>query len=182
MIADDQVMKGIIQNIDIRIRHAELNDLQDIHEIYSCLKAYSGTLQLPYPSLELWRKRLSEPSGGSYNLVAVIEGKVVGQLGLQTFPNSPRRKHAGNLGMGVHDNRQGKGIGKALLGACIDLADNWLNLIRLELEVYTDNEPAIRLYKSFGFEQEGTLHQYAFRDDGYVDSYLMARIRPDSEI
>jgi putative acetyltransferase len=59
----------------------------------------------------------------------------------------------------------------------MDLADNWLNLRRLELEVYTDNEPAIRLYERFGFEREGTLRQHAFRAGRYVDSYLMARLR-----
>ena len=47
--------------------------------------------------------------------------------------------------------------------AALDLADNWLNLTRLELEVYTDNEAAIQLYKKFGFTIEGTLAQYAFR-------------------
>lgn len=61
--------------------------------------------------------------------------------------------------------------------AAIELADNWLNLTRLELEVYTDNEPAIRLYKHLGFVIEGTLRCFAFRGRHYVDSYLMARLR-----
>ena len=82
--------------------------------------------------------------------------------------------------MGVHDDWQGKGIGTALMRACVEMADKWLNLTRLELEVYTDNEAAIRLYERFGFEREGTLRQYAFRDGQYVDSYLMARLRPSS--
>jgi putative acetyltransferase len=64
--------------------------------------------------------------------------------------------------------------------AGIDLADKWLNLTRLELEVYTDNEAAIQLYKRFGFELEGTLRQDAFRDGQYVDSYKMARLRPSN--
>jgi putative acetyltransferase len=169
-------MKKSIQKKDIQIRHAELDDLQSIHEIYSCQKAFSGTLQLPYPSLELWRQRLSNVPAGTYNLVAVVDKKVVGQLGLHTFPNTPRRKHVGTIGMGVHDNWQGKGIGTALLSACIDMADNWLNLLRLELEVYTDNEAAIRLYKRFGFVHEGTLSKHAFREGKYVNSYLMARL------
>jgi putative acetyltransferase len=152
-----------------------------VHEIYSCPKAFAGTLQLPYPSLELWRRRLAEPASGTYNLVAVVNEKIVGQLGLYTFPNYPRRKHVGTIGMGVHDDWQGKGIGKALLQACVDLADKWLNLSRLELEVYTDNEGAIRLYERFGFEREGTLRQHAFRDGHYVDSYFMARLRPFDE-
>jgi len=80
--------------------------------------------------------------------------------------------------MGVHDEWQGKGIGTALMRAGVDLADKWLNLTRLELKVYTDNEPAVRLYERFGFVHEGTLQQYAFRDGRYVDAYLMARLRP----
>jgi putative acetyltransferase len=62
------------------------------------------------------------------------------------------------------------------------MADKWLNLTRLELEVYTDNESAIRLYERFGFEREGTLRQHAFRDGKYVDSYFMARLVPFGEV
>jgi putative acetyltransferase len=166
---------------DIKIRHAEPGDYQAIQEIYNCPKAFSGTLQLPYPSQEMWRKRLADPPDGTYNLVAVVDGKVVGQLGIHTFPHRPRRRHVATFGIGVHDNWQGKGIGRALLQACVDMADNWLNVTRLELEVYTDNEPAIHLYKSFGFELEGTKRMDAFRDGRYVDSHIMARLRPSQE-
>ena len=162
----------------LQIRRAELDDCSAIHEIYSCPRAMAGTLQLPYPSRELWRRRLAEPGDSTYNLVAVVNGRVVGMLGVHTFPDRPRRRHAGSIGMGVHDEWQGKGVGTALLRAGIELADNWLNLMRLELEVYTDNEAAIRLYERFGFEREGRLRQYAFRDGRYVDAYAMARLRP----
>jgi putative acetyltransferase len=103
---------------------------------------------------------------------------VIGQLGLRTFPHSPRRRHVGQLGMAVRDDWQGKGVGTALMQAAIDLADRWLNLERLELDVYIDNEAAVRLYKKFGFVIEGTLMRYAFRDGRYVDVYTMARFRP----
>lgn len=162
---------------EILIRHAEPDDYVAVHEIYRGPKAYAGTLQLPYPSLEMWRRRLAETAAGRYNLVAVVEGRVVGQLGLNTYPHHPRRVHAASLGMGVHDDWQGRGVGSALLGACIELADKWLNLRRLELEVYADNEPAIRLYERHGFEREGCLRAHAFRDGRYVDAYAMARLR-----
>jgi putative acetyltransferase len=58
------------------------------------------------------------------------------------------------------------------------LADKWPNLTRLELEVYADNEAAVRLYERYGFEREGTLRQHAFRGGHYVDTYAMARLRP----
>jgi putative acetyltransferase len=79
--------------------------------------------------------------------------------------------------MGVHDAWQGKGVGTALMKAAIDLADNWLNLHRLELEVYVDNEAAIQLYRRFGFTAEGTLVDWSFRDGEYVDVFVMGRIR-----
>ena len=61
--------------------------------------------------------------------------------------------------------------------AALDLADNWLNLTRVELSVYVDNAPAIALYEKFGFEVEGTHRRFAYRGGEYVDSYSMARVR-----
>ena len=134
-------------------------------------------MQSPFSSIEQWRKRLAEPPEGLVSLVACVDSEVVGQLSLQTFPTRPRRRHVGHIGMAVRDDWQGKGAGTALMQAAIDLADKWLNLTRLELEVYTDNEPAIRLYEKFGFTIEGTLAQHSFRDGRYVDSHLMALLR-----
>jgi putative acetyltransferase len=79
--------------------------------------------------------------------------------------------------MAVRDDWQGRGVGSALLGAALDLADNWLNLTRIGLTVYVDNSAAAALYKRFGFEIEGTHRRHAFRDGGFVEAYTMARIR-----
>ena len=137
---------------ELHIRRAEPDDSSAIHEVFSCPKVVFGTLQLPYPSRQHWQQRLAEPDDGTYFLVAVVGERVVGMLGVHTYPNNPRRRHAGTIGMSVHDEWQGKGIGKALMRAGIELADNWLNLRRLELEVYSDNEAAIGLYERMGFE------------------------------
>jgi L-phenylalanine/L-methionine N-acetyltransferase len=162
----------------LQIRRAEPDDYGAVYEMFTCPNVFSGTLQLPYPSREQWRRRLSETPESLYNLVAVIDNRLVGMIGVDTFPNKPRRRHVGTLGMCVRDDWQGKGIGAALMKAALDLADNWLNLTRLELEVYADNEAAIHLYERFGFEVEGTLRQHAFRDGQYVDSKMMGRLRP----
>ncbi|MGB1271309.1 MAG: acetyltransferase [Endozoicomonas sp.] len=61
----------------------------------------------------------------------------------------------------------------------VNLADNWLNLIRIELDVYTDNEPAVILYQRFGFEIEDSSKFDCFPDGEYVNSYRMARIKPN---
>ena len=165
------------EKINFIVRRAEPDDYKSIYQVWAGPKAVWGTLQLPFPSAELWRKRLAEPPEGTFNLLACVEDEVVGQLGLHTFPNHPRRRHAGQIGMAVRDDWHAKGAGTALMGAAVDLSDKWLNLTRLELDVYTDNEPAIRLYKKFGFVIEGTLVNYAYRDGQFVDTYTMARLR-----
>jgi putative acetyltransferase len=60
----------------------------------------------------------------------------------------------------------------SLLGA----ADVLAGVQRLQLTVYADNEPAIRLYKKFGFEIEGRHRDFLRRDDGPVDAFSMARL------
>jgi len=161
----------------ITIRHIEPGDYEAVQLIYTYPKVIWGTLQLPYPSVELWRKRLAEPPEGHFSLVACTEsGEIVGQLGLHPI-SRPRRRHVASLGMAVRDDWHGQGVGSALMQAVVDLADNWLNLTRLELSVFVDNAPALRLYEKFDFTIEGTLVQYAFREGRYVDVYTMARLR-----
>ena len=165
----------------INIRHAESSDFEAIHKIYTQPKVVWGTLQLPFSSAERQRQRLIEPTEGTYTLLACVDEEIIGHLNLQTFPKSPRRKHAGSLGMGVHDDWQGQGIGTKLMKTVINFADKWLNISRLELSVYTDNEAGVHLYRKFGFEIEGTIKKYGFRDGKFVDVYLMARIRATLE-
>ena len=162
--------------MNIEIRRVEPGDYQAVCAVHAQPNALAGTLQLPFPSEEAWKERLAKFGERDYGLVACVEGQIVGMLSLQVSPRL-RRAHVGDLGMAVHDKWAGKGVGTALIKAAIDLADKWLNLTRLELTVYTDNEPALHLYKKLGFEIEGTHRKYAFRDGAYVDAYTMARVQ-----
>ena len=45
---------------------------------------------------------------------------------------------------------------------------------KLELHVFPWNEPALRLYESFGFEREGYRRRHYRRDGDHVDAILMA--------
>ncbi|PYK17755.1 MAG: GNAT family N-acetyltransferase [Verrucomicrobia bacterium] len=162
--------------MDITIRKAEPSDAEALWKCYTAPQAVRNTLQLPYRSLASVRELLNKSGDGDHILVAVIDGEVVGVIGLHTS-SRPRVNHRAEIGMMVRDDWQGKGIGTAMMQAVVDLADRWLNLTRIELTVFTDNETAIALYRKFGFEIEGTLRKYAFRDGEFVDTYAMARVK-----
>ena len=162
--------------MEIEVRRAEPDDCEALRRVFSGPKAIAGTLQLPFPSAEAWRRRIAETPEGTHSLVACVDGEVVGDLGLEAL-DRPRVRHVGRIGMAVRDDWQGRGVGTALMRAALDLADNWLDLTRIELTVYTDNAAAIALYEKFGFRIEGTHRRHAFRNGEYVDAYSMAHLK-----
>jgi putative acetyltransferase len=159
----------------IQVRGREPGDIEALTEILNCPSVVAGTMQLPYRSVAYRQAHLHDDPNASY-LVAVIDGRVVGDAGLHVEP-SPRRRHCASIGLAVHEAFQGQGVGTALMTALLDLADNWLGLQRLELTVYTDNAAAVHLYQKFGFVIEGTAQQFALRAGVYVDAFTMARLR-----
>lgn len=163
---------------EVTIRAFEMNDWEDIAELFLAPLCRWGTLQMPYQSRDEIKQKLASPTSKLHRLVAVIDEeqkqRIVGMVSLHTYHN--RRAHVGGLGMSVHDDYQNRGIGSQLIKAVVDLGENWLNLKRLELTVYTDNPSAIHLYEKYGFVIEGTLRKYALRAGTYVDAYAMAKV------
>lgn len=159
---------------DILIRAFEPDDLPDLTEAWNQPRVIWGTLGVPFTSLAARRERMATRSR-TVHLVAVIDSRVIGSADLDRFER--RRTHAGSIGVSVHDAYVGRGAGTALVRAIVDQADRWLNLKRLELTVWADNGPAIRLYERFGFEREGLHRAYGWRDAAYADAIAMARVR-----
>ncbi len=159
----------------LTIRAREPSDWQEIAALLQLPRVRWGTLRLPFVSAEQTRQWMEKPPEGHVGIVAVLDQRLVGSADVTQCKG--RRSHVGGVGLIVHDDFHRRGIGSALLKALVDTADNWLNLRRLELAVYVDNESAIRLYEKFGFVIEGTRKADAFRDGAFVDSYAMARLR-----
>jgi putative acetyltransferase len=160
---------------DVIVRAMEPGDIPAVADVLNQPRAVWGTLQAPFVSVDARQKRHAESGPNDAGLVAEIGGRVVGMIGLHRAPMH-RRSHAANLGMAVHDAFAGRGAGRALLAAAVDLAERWWNIKRLELNVYADNARAIALYERFGFQREGLHRAYAWRDGAYVDSLSMARL------
>ncbi|MFA1575023.1 GNAT family N-acetyltransferase [Vibrio cyclitrophicus] len=162
--------------MEIQIRHLELTDYQDIFDIYRHPSVSENTSQKPFLSSDQVERLFGHSD--HFTLVAEVSGKVVGHITL-FMTTKVRDRHCAGLAIAVNPDMQGKGVGKVLMQEAINQADNWLNLVRLELEVHADNHGATTLYESVGFQLEGTKKLSTFKGGKYVDMFLMSRIRHD---
>ena len=150
-----------------------------IESFHACLdsvareKVYIGGVQaLPLESTyEFVLKNIKENHPQN---IAVFNDMVVGWCDI-----IPKKgvdfKHCGVLGMGVHKDYRRKGIGSELLDATLVGAKEF-GLERVELEVYTSNTVAIRLYEKYGFQFEGTKRKARKLEDKYYDIQIMAKL------
>jgi putative acetyltransferase len=135
-------------------------------------------MRVPYTSPAQTRRRF-EPAGGTYHIVAVHAEEVVGFVELLTYPEAPRHRHVAEASLVVtRSDWQGRGVGRSLMSAIVELADHWLNIERLSLVAFTENHHAIRLYEDLGFVIEGTMPSYGFGEGRWMDAYMMGRLRP----
>ena len=170
----------------ITIRRATLADAAAFARVNGDPEVLPNLLQVPYPSEEYWKQRLGEIlAPGKHDILLVAERtdgnglpKVVGNAGLLASGAALRRRHVMNLGIAIASEAQGQGVGRALMKALCDWADQWGQVLRIELTVFTDNARAIALYRRFGFVQEGLHRGYALRHGAYADTYSMARLHP----
>jgi putative acetyltransferase len=161
----------------IRVRRAEPSDATGLVRLASSVAREEGRWIL---ATEGWRSIGDErrylkavhrhPDAAVF--VADDEGEVVGRLSLSRDPH-PASRHVADVGLMVAESHRGQGIGRLLLEAAVEWSLK-SGIGKLELHVFPWNEPALRLYESFGFEREGYRKGHYARDDEVVDAILMA--------
>lgn len=113
---------------------------------------------------------------GSIMIVAFDEGELIGTGAVSVVSGKPRFAHRREIAISVRKDYWGKGIGTGIMNVLMDFARKSGAEV-LELEVRSDNEAAISLYKKFGFEKIGTNEKF-FKINGeffaadYMNLYL----------
>lgn len=105
-------------------------------------------------------------------LIAVKDGEIVGTGNFAAY-GKPRLAHRGEINISVKKSMWGNHIGTQLMEKMIQFAKQTAKVEMISLEVRSDNERAIGLYKKFGFETNGTFKGYMKIDGVYVDCDLM---------
>jgi RimJ/RimL family protein N-acetyltransferase len=161
----------------IEIRSIQLGDTAAYRECLDSVareKRYLAQVEaLPLEQIEEFVRE--SVVSDAVQFVAVEGHRIVGWADI--FPHwAPVLAHCGTLGMGVHAEYRGRGIGFGLLGACLEKAPS-KGITRVELRTRADNVRAIQLYERMGFVHEGRLRN-AMRFDGiYYEALQMSLVR-----
>ena len=164
--------------VKVEIRHIEDSDYEAVAEIYKDEGVLANTTQIPFRTGAFWRDFYRAGNPQNVELVAVCDTTIVGHMGILLNQNI-RRRHVASFGIAVHPAYHGMGVGKAMMEALLNLADNWLNLVKVELAVNATNQIAIGLYEKFGFVAEGESKFDTFHGGKYQHTLKMARFHPD---
>ena len=106
-------------------------------------------------------------------ILAEIDGKIIGTAGIGRIGTKDKVKHRAEMGISVDKDYWGLGIGRALTKACIECA-KIAGYSQLELDVVAQNERAIALYESEGFAQYGRNPKgFRSRYSGWQELVLM---------
>ena len=142
------------------LRNGTAADGQAMLDIYALTHAQTDYL-LSYPD-EVTMTALQEAqflrektdSENEIELLAEVEGRIVGAAGIAALGKKEKIRHRADFGIGIDQAYWGLGIGRALTRACIELARQ-AGYSQLELEAVADNAHALALYESEGFREYG---------------------------
>jgi len=127
-----------------------------------------------FPGVRAERRYLRATRGSRSAAVFVAEtpAGIIARLSVARDIH-PASRHVADLGLMVARSHRRQGVGRALLAQAVEWARD-VGVTKLELHVFPHNEPALRLYESFGFEREGYRKGHFLRAGEPVDAILMA--------
>lgn len=125
----------------------------------------------PEKEAEFLTQKAESPN--EVEIVAFVDGKVVGTAGIDAVGSKYKVRHRAEFGISLLKEYWGLGIGRALMDACIRCARN-AGYAQLELDVVADNARAISMYEKAGFVEYGRNPKgFNSRTKGYQELVYM---------
>ena len=153
--------KIILKNGDEAwLRNGDASDRDAVYGIFNLTHAETDYL-LSYPDensfdpeqeAQFLEEKTNSPNG--IEIVAIVDGKVVGTAGIEAVGTKHKVRHRAEFGISVLKEYWGLGLGKALTRACIECAGE-AGYVQLELNVVADNKRAVTMYQDLGFTEFG---------------------------
>ena len=148
-------------------RDAKRSDLEKITEIYnSTIASRLVTADTEPVSVKSKIKWFEEHSPEKRPLWVIEDelNEIVGWVSFQSFYGRPAYDATVEISIYLDSNQRGKGLGKQVLGYCIDKAPEFEIKTILGF-IFSHNEPSIRLFKHFGFEEWANFPNIATLDN-----------------
>ena len=161
------------------LRNGTAEDGQSLLDIFNLTHAQTDYL-LTYPEESShtvqqevdYLKQKAESADG-IELLAELDGKVVGTAGIDCVGRKEKTRHRAEFGISVDKAYWGLGIGRALTEACIECART-AGYVQLELKAVAENKNALALYRSVGFVEYGRNPKgFRSRVSGWQELVLM---------
>lgn len=152
---------------DLLYRNATQSDLKRIVAIYnSTIPSRMVTADTEVVSIESKQKWFDEhnPTNRPIWVIEDNNKRIIAWVSFQSFYGRPAYNATVEISIYIDENQRGKGLGKQILSYCIDEAPK-LGIKTLLGFIFSHNEPSIKLFKKFGFEEWATLPNIALLDD-----------------
>ena len=144
---------AVLRNGEYNDGKAVLDNFNLTHEETDFLLSYPDENSFTADGEADFLKKKTE-SENEIEIIAVVDGEVVGTAGIDAVGGKYKVKHRAEFGISIMKKYWGLGLGGALTKACIKCAKE-AGYAQLELDVVAENERAISLYKKMGFTEYG---------------------------
>ncbi|MEL6866542.1 MAG: GNAT family protein [Bacteroidota bacterium] len=158
-------------------------DAPSLVQYLSNEKIYRNTLKIPRPytlkDAETWLHEVArivkKNEAQTEFVIRNTAGELMGAMGLMF--NHGRYAHKAAIGYWLAEPFWNKGIMTAALQVFTDHCFAQFDLMRIEAYVFNHNAASARVLEKLGFEREGLLRKCNKKENGYIDSYLYAKVR-----